>query len=73
MLSGTTKTFIGGLSVMTVGAAQTTLGTIISSTLFTTKTFIEGTPVHLAGSVTNTSAGWLNGVLQGTSPNVLVN
>lgn len=73
MLSGTTKVFIGGRSVMTFGAASTSLGSIISSSLLTSKTFIEGTPAHLAGSLCNTSSGWLNGTLQGTVPNVLLN
>lgn len=73
MLVGTVKTLIGGKSVMTVGAAQTSLGTIVSSSLFTTKTLIEGTPVHLSGSLCTTSAGWFNGTLIGTVPNVLVN
>lgn len=73
MVSGSLKVFIGGRSVMLVGAANTSLGAIISGTVFTSKTFIEGKPVHLAGSLTNTSAGWLNGTLQSSIPNVQVN
>lgn len=73
MLSGSTKVFIGGKSVMTVGAAVTSLGSIISSSIFTTKTFIEGTPAHLVGSLCNTSSGWFNGTLQGSVPNVFLN
>lgn len=73
MLVGTTKVLIGGKSVMTVGKATTSLGTIVTSSLFTSKTFIEGTPAHLAGSLCTTSAGWVNGTLQGTIPNVLIN
>jgi len=73
MLLGTTKVLIAGRSVMTLGAAQTSLGAIVVSTLFTTKTFIEGSPAHLAGAVAITSSGWLNGVLQGTTVTVLIN
>ena len=74
MLSGSLKTFVASRSVMTFGApAQTTLGTLISGTLFSQKTFVEGSPVHLAGSITNTSVGWLNGILQGSVPNVVIN
>lgn len=73
MIVGSTTVFIGGRSVMLFGAANTSLGAIISGTLFTTTTFIEGKPVHLAGSLTNTSAGWLNGILQGSIATVLVN
>jgi hypothetical protein len=72
MLTGSTKVFIGGRSVMLVGQANTTLGAIVASTLVSLKTFVEGAPLHLSGSVTNTSAGWLGGVLQGTIPNVQV-
>jgi len=74
MISGTTKVFFGGKSVMTVGApAQTSLGTIASSTMVTTKTIIEGSPAHLAGSLCVTSSGWTNGTLVGTTPNIIVN
>jgi len=72
MVTGSTSVFIGGKSVMLVGAANTSLGAIVSGTQFTSKTFIEGKPVHLAGSLTATSAGWLNGVLQGTTLNVQI-
>ena len=73
MLVGTTKVFIAGKSVMTVAAASTTLGTITISSLITVKTLIEGSPVHLSGSLAFTSAGWINGTLVGTVPNVFIN
>ena len=64
MLSGTTKVLINGRSVMVAGNAQTAGGAIASSTLVSIKTLIEGAPVHLGGSVTNLTTGWLGGVLQ---------
>jgi len=73
MLVGTTKVLVGGKSVMTVGAANTSLGAIIIGSLFTTKTFIEGTPAYLSGALASTSSGWINGTLLGTSPNVIIN
>ena len=73
MLLGSSKVFIGGRSVMLVGAANTSLGAITVGSLFTTTTFIEGVPAHLSGSVTNLSTGWLFGVLLGTVPNVIIN
>jgi hypothetical protein len=72
MLSGTAKVFFGGKSVMVVGAAQTSLGAIATSSLVTVKTFIEGAPGHLAGSLCTTTSGWTNGTLQGTTPNIQV-
>lgn len=73
MLVGSTKVFIGGKSVMLLGAANTSLGSIAAGTLFTTTTFIENKPAHLAGSLTFLTTGWLNGVLQGSTANVLIN
>jgi hypothetical protein len=73
MLVGTTKVFIGGKSVMTLAAANTTLGPISISSMLTTKTFLEGSPAHLSGAVAFTSTGWINGTLIGTSPNVFIN
>lgn len=64
MVSGSTKVFIKGRSVMLVGLANTGGGSIISGTLVSTKTFIEGKPVYLGGAVTMLSTGWLQGVLQ---------
>ena len=73
MISGTSKVFVGGLSVLTLAAANTTLGAISVSSLLTTKTFLEGSPAHLSGAVAATSTGWINGTLIGTSPNVFIN
>ena len=73
MISGTTKVFVGGKSVMTLAAANTTLGPIAISSMLTTKTFLEGSPAHLSGAVASTSTGWVNGTLIGTSPNVFIN
>ena len=73
MIVGTTKVFIGGKSVMTLAAANTTLGPIAISSLLTTKTLIEGSFAHLSGGVALTTAGWINGTLIGTSPNVFIN
>ena len=74
MVSGSTKVFIGGRSVMLVGAANTGGGAIIAGAPTTTKTFIEGKLVYVGGAVTTLSTGWLQGLLQATNaPNVFVN
>lgn len=65
MVSGSTKTFISGKSVMLVGQAQTTGGAIITSTTVSAATFVEGRAVHLVGSLTSLSTGWRAGILQG--------
>lgn len=62
-VTGSTRVFIKNKPIMLVGAAVTTLGSVISSTLNSTKTMIEGKPVILGGSVTNLSSGYSNGTV----------
>lgn len=73
MVSGSTKVFFNGKSVMLFGQAFTGGGPIISATLMTSVTFVESKPVLLVGAVTMLGTGWINGVLQGGgAPAVLV-
>ena len=65
IISGSSKTLFGGRSVALAVPSRTTttLGTLISASLFTTKTLVEGSPVILGGAVTNTSLNFLGGVV----------
>lgn len=76
IVSGATKTLFGGRSVALAlpSRTTTTLGTIISASLFSTKTIVEGSPVILGGAITNTSLNFLGGVVIAASVlNVNVN
>lgn len=63
MISGSVRVLVKGKSVLLFGAAFTTLGPIITSSLNSSVTMIEGKPVILGGSVTNLASGYSNGTL----------